>query len=481
MAMRHEPLFYARLLDHYLATGEFLETGSHEPLYVYLRSVMENPMIKAQVLSDEVCARIFQDTMSRFILQNLEREKFNFQRKQSEEKSRMLVTQWTHDRKRDGWQALVDKLEAEYGRFGFNGPFYRQLFGQEKNLDDDTLWEKLTKDWEEAMQQELEEEKRKELESDRERLERNLQSNLKHIPSYLQKNQVETDEFMQAWGMMSGLWNVSDFERIRKIVRLQKQFPQITEVAEVMGRVADDEGKDKVHTSEGNVYNLEHASRCDIAGISIGNDLNALLPIEMAYCTDADLEQIFLKRFLTRRLQTFQYRSEIMQPARRLQARPARRKGPIIVCLDTSGSMVGVPEKVAHSTLVRLLEIANRQKRDCFLIAFSVSIHPIDVRQERARLLSLFSHTACGDTDATRMMAKTFELLQSSPAYMNADVLWISDFRIPLPGSGLLGQLQEFRRTGTCFCGLQIGIAEHEWSPYFNHIWRIGYVSPRRY
>ena len=479
--MRHELLFYTQLLDHYLATGEFLETGSNEPLYTYLRSVVENPIVKAQVLSDEVCARIFQDTLSRFVFQNLEREKFNFQRKQSEEKSRKIVTQWTHDRKRNGWQALVDKLEAEYGRFGFNGPFYRQQFEQEENLDDDILWEKLTKDWEEAMRQELEEEKRKEIEANRERLERNLQSNLKNIPPYLQQNRIEKDEFMQAWGMMSGLWNTSDFERIHKIVRIQKQFPQISEIAEIMGRVADDDGKDKIHTSEGHVYNLEHASRCDITGISIGNDLNALLPIEMAYCTDHDLEQIFLKKFLTRRLQTFQYRSEVMQPARCLQARPARRKGPIIVCLDTSGSMIGIPEKIAHSTLVRLLEIADRQKRDCFLIAFSVSVQPIDVRKERARLLSFFSHTACGDTNATRMMAKTFELLQSSPAYMNADVLWISDFRIPLPDSNLLGQLQKLRRTGTRYYGLQIGIAEHEWSPYFNRIWKIGYTSPRRY
>lgn len=85
----------------------------------------------------------------------------------------------------------------------------------------------------------------------------------------------------------------------------------------------------------------------------------------------------------------------------------------MIVCLDTSGSMTGVPERVAHSTLIRLLAIADRQKRDCFLIAFSVSIQPIDVRKERANLLSFFSRTACGDTDASRMMKKTFELLQS--------------------------------------------------------------------
>ena len=83
--MRHEQSFYTQVLEHYLSTGEFLETGSTEPLYTYLRSVMENPVIKVQVLSDEICARIFYDTLSQFILQNLEREKYNYQRKQSDE------------------------------------------------------------------------------------------------------------------------------------------------------------------------------------------------------------------------------------------------------------------------------------------------------------------------------------------------------------------------------------------------------------
>lgn len=104
---------------------------------------------------------------------------------------------------------------------------------------------------------------------------------------------------MQAWGMMNGLWNTSDFERIRKIVRIQKDFPQIAEVADAMGRTTHDDGKERIHITEGNDSKLEHASQCDIAGITISNDLNSLLPIEIAYCSDKELEKIFLNRFLT--------------------------------------------------------------------------------------------------------------------------------------------------------------------------------------
>ena len=147
----------------------------------------------------------------------------------------------------------------------------------------------------------------------------------------------------------------------------------------------------------------------------------------------------------------------------------------MIVCLDTSGSMVGIPEKIAYSLLMKLLEIADRQRRPCFLIAFSVSICPIDVRKERARLLDFFSTTSCGDTDATRMLKATFDLLQSKKEYMNADVLWITDFKIPLPSPKLTDRILEYRKADTHFYGLQLGIAENEWIPFFDRVYRVDY------
>ena len=248
-----------------------------------------------------------------------------------------------------------------------------------------------------------------------------------------------------------------------------------------MGRIADDDGQELLSVAEGDIYKMEHASKCDILGITIGNDLNSLLPTELVHCADTELEDLFVYKYLTHKLQNFRYKSEIMQPARKLEVKPAVLRGPMIVCLDTSGSMVGKPEKIAYSLMVKLLEIADRQKRDCFLIAFSVSITPIDIRKERARLLEFFSTTACGDTDATQMLKAMFQLLQSNKVYMNADVLWISDFKIPLSSSELTRQIQEYRNANTHFYGLQIGIAENEWIPFFDRIYQINYTPIRRY
>ena len=81
-------------------------------------------------------------------------------------------------------------------------------------------------------------------------------------------------------------------------------------------------------------------------------------------------------------------------------------------------------------------------------------------------MLDFFSTTSCGDTDATRMLKATFDLLQSKKEYMNADVLWITDFKIPLPSPKLTDRILEYRKADTHFYGLQLGIAENEWIPF---------------
>lgn len=477
---RYDAAFYVQALDKYIETGECAETDD-EPLYAYLLSVMNDAVIKVQVLSDEICARILYDTLIQFVRFNLEKEKYQLQKSQSEQNAMKLALEWSVRKRKDGWQALLQQISDNYREQGFEQHFYRGQFGTEGKYAEDEVWEKMVDDWQEAFQRKMQEQKVAEIEQHKDAIDRRLRANLNEIPKYLRQNEIEKDEFLQAWGLMGGLWNTIDFERIRKIVRIQKDYPEIIRVANKMGRIADDDGKQQMQVAEGDVYKLDHSSKCDIQGISVGNDLNALLPIELAHCADEDLEDLFTYKFLTSKLQTFRYKSEVMQPARKLEVKPIRPKGPMIVCLDTSGSMVGKPEKIAHSLLVKLVEIADRQKRDCFLIAFSVSIHPIDIRRERARLLEFFSKTACGDTDATRMLEATFRLLGSRREYMNADVLWVSDFKIPLSVLPLMEKMQDYRKQGTRFYGMQIGIAENEWMPYFNHIYKIGYMPSRRY
>ncbi|PHL03486.1 hypothetical protein CQR43_14600, partial [Enterococcus faecium] len=129
-------------------------------------------------------------------------------------------------------QEVADKHEGN----GFDKAFYQGQFGNEGKYEDEEVWERMVDDWKEAFQRDLQEQKEKEIEQRKDDFERRLHDNLRNIPGYIRQNNIEKDEFYQAWGLMSGMWNTVDFERIRKIVRIQKEYPEVVKVANKMGR-----------------------------------------------------------------------------------------------------------------------------------------------------------------------------------------------------------------------------------------------------
>ena len=301
------------------------------------------------------------------------------------------------------------------------------------------------------------------------------------VPVYLAEKGVSDDEFEQAWALMGGIWNNLEFERIRAIVKLQKDYPEVLEVAKVLGRIADDEGNEKVPLGGGNMMSVDHSAPSDIEGVTVGNDLSSMLPTEMAQMVDEDLNGMFVYKFATRNLQNFRYKSQIMNPSHKLQMHKARQKGPMVICLDTSGSMAGVPERISHSLIVKLLQLALRQDRDFLLIAFSYMAKAFEVRKNRARLLDFFRKPANGDTDVSDMLNMCIGTLMSKPEFMSADVCLVSDYKMPVAGDALMKRILDLREAGTRFYGLQIGETSFkEWPKYFDRIWNLNYKMKLR-
>ena len=310
-----------------------------------------------------------------------------------------------------------------------------------------------------------------------------LDKYLNVIPPYVKQHRVTIDEFAQCWALMGTIWNTISFERIRPIVALQKQYPILLDVARRVGRIADNEGPERVPVGSGSTFRMEHSSPSDIEGISVGNDLSALLPIEMATMADEELSGLFAYRYATRRLQTFLFKSNLMKKAQKVQVARARQKGPMIVCMDTSGSMQGPPERIAHSLVIKLLQIALAQKRDLLLITFATEAKTFDVRRNRSSLLDYMRQQSGGSTDGTEMLRAAFRLIQSDPRYGSADLLLISDFKFPLVERPLLVELSRLQDEGTRLYALQIGpsILIKDWIPYFDSYWHLDYKLIRPY
>ena len=138
--------------------------------------------------------------------------------------------------------------------------------------------------------------------------------------------------------------------------------------------------------------------------------------------------------------------------------------------------MAGTPERISHSLIVKLLQLALRQDRDFLLVAFSFMAKAFDVRKQRARLLDFFRKSANGDTDVTDMLEMCIETLMSKPEYMSADVCLVSDYKMPLADDALMSRIINLRDSGTRFYGLQIGETSFkDWPKYFDRIWQLNY------
>ena len=473
--------YYMRIVERFLDTGECEILPDVDVLEGYLRNAMNSPVIKVLALSSEVGGKIFETNIRKFLYRILELKKFHFQMKQTEEEKAEQYATWSAKKRSDAAQALVQNMTDQYEQYGFPGPFYVKKLGTGELVESDDLWKKMCLDSKDAIQQKYDEKLRKLIDEKAKHLPANLQRSTKQIEKELQTAKATTQEFSQAYEAMGGVWDKTDFLKKLKIVRLQQKYHQLEHIARKMGRTANDNSTEVMSLASGQTQAIEHASHSDIIGITVGHDLNSLLPSELAQFTDEETESLFIQRYITNSLQVFRYKSEIAKPARTLNPHRAKRNGPMIVCIDTSKSMIGPPMRISQSMLMRIIDLSRKEQRSCYVIAFSVSIRPIDISREHDKLVAFFQMQAVGNTDATQMLQATCNLLESSENYLNADVLWISDFCIPLVEQELIDRMQSYRTQGTRFYGLHIGEYTNRWKPYFDEITHIGYTPTRRY
>ena len=221
---------YVNILDAFVKTGILPDrSGQHltDHLENYLYEVMSDPFVIYSVLSDDVKARVFYDNMLAFIKQIVTREKFRNSCAQGQLQGMKNALMWSERKKRDGWNRLLSEISDEFRQFGFDERYYRDKFGSEGGLADESVWKKMVDDWSKAFDRRRQEQQRRDVDEIKERNSKTLKQNLESIPEYLKKNGVEKEMFFQAWGMMAGQWNTLVFEKLLRIVKVLKRYPQL--------------------------------------------------------------------------------------------------------------------------------------------------------------------------------------------------------------------------------------------------------------
>jgi uncharacterized protein with von Willebrand factor type A (vWA) domain len=252
----------------------------------------------------------------------------------------------------------------------------------------------------------------------------------------------------QLWDMAGAKLSRSDYSSIKQTAEFLVKNPQLQQIAKQLGRMAGevDDPDLNVALNEELVLVEETSDEAtdDIVGIHESDDLNKMLPNETMFLAYPELETIFYKHMADKRLLTYRTQGK-SRTLRKLEAQKPKakqaviEKGPMVICVDASGSMTGFPEKCAKAMAYALLKIALADNRDCLVYLFSSRHISYQLTQsnglkEAANFLSYKFH---GGTALEDVMDDAISEMEKSQ-YRNADMLMISDFIAP----GLSSDLQ---------------------------------------
>lgn len=145
------------------------------------------------------------------------------------------------------------------------------------------------------------------------------------------------------------------------------------------------------------------------------------------------------------------------------EMRPAGENGPLILCLDTSGSMArggGEPEAVAKALAFECLRQAQQQSRRCYLFAFSAGAQlkemELDLSSNLKGLLDFLSFAFHGGTSLNEVLSASVERLHLAQ-WQNADLLVVTDGEVPKPSEKVLVELDEAKSSGARVYGVVVG------------------------
>lgn len=241
------------------------------------------------------------------------------------------------------------------------------------------------------------------------------------------------------WDLSRELWQDQSFDVVERYRELLENEEELQELADLLGKMRQAELiTEQEEFTETTIHRAELSDpnrREEVVGIFESDDLNYLVSSEAALLSDPDTESVFLKRYADKGLLTQQFETKFTtdrtdQEQRVFQSTKKKEKGPFIVCVDTSGSMEGLPEQIAKVLCFGIMKMAAAENRRAFLINFSTGVKTLDllnIADSIDELAHFLKMSFQGGTDISLALHESLEQLQEKN-YKDADVLVISDF-----------------------------------------------------
>ena len=270
------------------------------------------------------------------------------------------------------------------------------------------------------------------------------------------------------WDMSRDLWQSTSFDALQQYDELLKDEESLRRLADLLGQLREAEIEIEEETFEKTIVRQEWIVdpllKTEIVGVEESNNLSHLISSEAALLSDPATETAFLKKFADERLITLRYEDKRLvrsedQVTEVHQRVKQREKGPFIVCVDTSQSMMGRPEEIAKVLTLGILKMAINSNRRAYLISFSTGVQTIDlydIANSIDELAAFLRMSFYGGTDATLALYEALRQLKGND-YQDADVLMISDFVMYKIDQDILNEVRFFQQNkGTEFHSLAL-------------------------
>ncbi|MEM9069788.1 MAG: VWA domain-containing protein [Myxococcota bacterium] len=229
--------------------------------------------------------------------------------------------------------------------------------------------------------------------------------------------------------------------------RLLATINKVNELIVQLGRGQEGEGGAPVFervatTVEREVWQprvIHGPEATQVRGVERSGEIARMLPSEAALLSHPTLRMLWHARRAERTLLTYHARGVWTESVLATQTfddgevvqHPRAEQGPVIVVLDTSGSMKGVPEELAKAVVLQLLARCVAEKRPCYVYNFSgpgnLHEHELGFDDEgMASVLRFLSMSFHGGTCPEEALRRACARLKEE-TWRQADLVVLSD------------------------------------------------------
>lgn len=270
------------------------------------------------------------------------------------------------------------------------------------------------------------------------------------------------------WDMSAGAWQNVNFSILEQYQKMLENDKSLQELSNLLGKYRESEieyeikllKEQKIITTKIN----RPAKSGSVIGNTYGNEIQSALPQDLGLLAHPIAKQLFYKKIIQNQITQYnknipeQHKSVIEEEKEHKKAKQ-KDKGPFVLIVDTSGSMHGLPERIAKIIAFVLSKTAYQTKRKVFIINFSTSIECFelgDVSGDIIELIKFLSMSFNGGTDINPAFEKAIEVLKTD-SYERADTLLISDGIFPTADNEIEKEVALLKEKDNKFYSLMIG------------------------